>query len=112
MNRFKGIKMNFKKEYICFFIILSVLFCIAGVSASDANDINATDTSISTNEEIQEIKQTDNIEPISATDEGTFTALQNKINNASEGTITLENDYAYDSGFNIDGINIDKSITK
>ena len=111
MKRFKGIKMNFKKEYICFFIILSVLFCIAGVSASDANDINATDTSISTNEEIQEIKQTDNIEPISATDEGTFTALQNKINNASEGTITLENDYAYDSGFNIDGINIDKSIT-
>lgn len=103
--------MNFKKEYICFFIILSVLFCIAGVSASDANDLNATDDRLATNEEIQEIEQTENEYIINEKDDGTFTALQNKINDASEPTITLENDYAYDSGFDADGINIQKSIT-
>ena len=48
-----------------------------------------------------------NEEILNTKDNGTFTALQNKINSASAGsTITLENDYVYDEGFekyNIDG---------
>ena len=45
-------------------------------------------------------------------DTGTFSALQSKINNAPAGsTISLENDYTYNSGFSTDGIDIDKDIT-
>ena len=52
----------------------------------------------------------EDVDEISAKDDGTFTALQEKIDNAAEGsTITLENDYIYDgSGSTID---IYKSIT-
>ena len=49
---------------------------------------------------------------ILTTDDGTFTSLQNKINNAAEGsTITLENDYTYNEGFSTDGISINKQLT-
>ena len=48
-------------------------------------------------------------EPI---DDGTFTALQYKINSASNGaTISLDKDYSYDEGFSTRGIEIKKSIT-
>ena len=48
---------------------------------------------------------------IESEDDGTFTALQNKINNAEEGsTITLEKDYTYDEGFDKDGITIRKPL--
>ncbi|WP_407416164.1 right-handed parallel beta-helix repeat-containing protein [Methanobrevibacter sp.] len=45
-------------------------------------------------------------------DSGTFNDLQNKINNASEGsTIELLNNYTYDDTFQADGIMINKSLT-
>ncbi|WP_405285060.1 hypothetical protein [Methanobrevibacter sp.] len=47
-----------------------------------------------------------------AKDNGTFMALQKKINDAGKGsTVTLENDYAYDDGFTAGGIFIGKSLT-
>ena len=49
---------------------------------------------------------------LSAKDDGTFTALQKKIDNAREGAIiNLENDYKYDEGFSTDGITINKALT-
>ena len=52
------------------------------------------------------------LEPILNGDDGTFTALQNKIDNAEEGsTIFLNNDYIYDEGFDIEGISISKKLT-
>ncbi len=49
---------------------------------------------------------------LSEKDNGTFTDLQKKIDDADEGsTIILENDYAYDEGFsNYTGIAISKSL--
>ena len=50
---------------------------------------------------------------LESSDDGTFTALQNKINAAAEGsTITLENDYYYNKDFESTiEIKITKSIT-
>ena len=49
---------------------------------------------------------------IEESDNGTFTALQEKISNAEEGsTVTLENDYTYDEVFNTRGIVIEKTLT-
>jgi hypothetical protein len=76
---------------------------MAGVSAAD--DLNHTIDDMSTvslsGQDIQRIA-----------DDGTFTALQEKINNATDGsTIILEKNYAYDDGFSNDGIYINKSLT-
>lgn len=95
-------------------IIACVLFSISSVMASDANEtIIANDDGQQTMQETNEETITANTEDeLIATDNGTFTALQSKINNAAEGsTITLENDYAYDDGFDTKGIGISKQIT-
>lgn len=115
--------MKYKKELI-FICLIICLFSVASVCASDVNDtaINSDntdqvieETNIDDNLAIGEddaIAQADNNEIISEKDDGTFTALQNKINNAKKGsTITLENDYTYDEGFNTDGIKIEKDLT-
>lgn len=67
---------------------------------------------VSANDDLKEtLEMSNNISEIS-TDDGSFTALQNKINSAeSDSTISLDNDYAYNSGFSADGISITKSIT-
>ena len=68
---------------------------MAGVSATDANQTIFSDTSI-----------------LGSADGGTFTELQDKINNAEIGsTITLENNYAHDNSFKEDYISIAKNIT-
>ena len=78
------------------------LLAVSAVSAAD----NTTSDVVSV-ENNQVIEQTENEKTISTTDDGTFTALQNKINNAAEGsTITLENDYIYDESFDTNGIQI------
>ena len=47
-----------------------------------------------------------------AKDNGTFMALQKKINDAGKGsTVTLDDDYAYDDGFAAGEISIGKSLT-
>ena len=112
-----------KKAILILFLAICVLFTLSSVCASDVNDIAIAsdntnqvieETGIDDNLAISEDEataQTDN-EIISEKDDGTFTALQNKINNAPEGsTITLENDYVYDEGFDTNGIKINKDLT-
>ena len=102
-------------------MILAIFFvsllAVSAVSAADnvTNDVvgveETTDDVVSV-EENQVFEQTDNKEVICETDNGTFTALQNKIKNAEQdSTIILENDYSYDEGFDKEGILIDKSLT-
>ena len=116
--------MKFKKTLLVFCLIMCILFTVSNVAAGDVNDTmvssdnanqvieetNMDDTLASGGDEL--IAQTDNDEILSEKDDGTFTALQNKIDNAAEGsTITLENDYIYNKGFGTKGINISKSLT-
>ena len=85
-------------------LICLILFFVSVAGVSAAEDINQTisDDALSVS--------TDN--EISVRDAGTFTALQEKINNAGAGsTIYLENDYKYDQGFSSDGIVINHKIT-
>lgn len=92
-----------KKILVTVCLIACVLFTISSATAADVNQTIADEdnTLIATTEDT-----------VLQTDAGTFTALQNKINNAAEGsTITLENDYAYDGGFDANGITISKSLT-
>ena len=87
--------MNYKNGVLILCLIICVLFSISSVVAFDTND-NITADDLTTDYEPQLIKQIENDEIISV-DDGTFKALQDKINNATEGsTITLENDYSGD----------------
>ena len=55
---------------------------------------------------------TDNNKILCATDDGTFKALQDKIDNAPLGSVViLENDYKNTDNFNKNGITISKSLT-
>ena len=103
--------MKLKKILLITLLLLAV-FTISAVSAAD----NLTDEEILQDTPSEELELSDD-DIISSsgnilTDDGTFTALQNKIYNAAPGsTIVLENDYTYDEGFNDDGIRIAKSLT-
>ena len=95
------------KKIMILVIFLVSLLAVSAVSAAD----NVTSDVVSV-EEDQVIEQTEIEEIISTTDNGTFTALQKKIDNAEAGsTIILENDYLYDDGFDIEGISISKELT-
>ncbi|WP_346662176.1 hypothetical protein [uncultured Methanobrevibacter sp.] len=113
-----------KKEILIFLLAICVLFTLSSVCAGDVNDTaiasentnqvieetNIDDTLASGEDEV--IVQTDNDEILSEKDDGTFAALQQKIDDAEEGeVITLENDYSYDSSYPSTGIVITKSIT-
>lgn len=106
--------MGYKNGILLCFLIICAFFTISCVVASDMSD-NLTEVDVAdltTSDGTQVMEQQDNKEIIAETDEGTFTALQKKINNASDGTtITLENDYKYDEGFSKNGISISKSLT-
>ena len=112
-----------KKIILVLTLILLALFSIACVCAGDMNDTvisNQDDSQI----ELTVIKN-NNIElnidenqaigeknPINEEDNGTFTALQQKINNAGDNyTIIFANNYTYDNGFTANGILINKSLT-
>ena len=107
----------FNKKLMMLAIIFTCLLAVSAVSAAEnaTEDIIADVASediVSVENNNQTIEQTENEEIIGATDDGTFTALKNKIDNAAEGsTITLENDYVYDDGFDTEGIKITKSLT-
>ncbi len=116
--------MKFKKTLLAFCLIMCIFFCVSSVAAGDVNDTaiasenqDSVDANVATaevdNEKIEnDVISSSNVEILNAKDNGTFTALQEKINNADENaTITLENDYAYDEGFSIDGIIINKALT-
>ena len=88
--------MTFKRKTLILFCLIALVFSMAGVSATDdANQTIFSGTSI-----------------LGSADGGTFTELQDKINNAESGsTITLENNYTYDNSFKGDYISITKNIT-
>ena len=114
--------MNFKNTLLLFCLIMCIAFSVSSVAAGDVNDMLTTtesqdavvvsqatvdfDNSIESN-----VLSASNEDILSEKDNGTFTALQDKINNAAEGTtIALENDYVNDGALG-DGILISKSIT-
>ena len=117
--------MNFKKTLLVFFLIICVLFSVSSVVAGDVNDeviaSESQDSDVVSQAAVEVDNDNQKIENnlissssediLSEKDNGTFTALQDKISNAAEGaTIALENDYAND-GVLADGILISKSIT-
>ena len=105
------------KKLMMLTIIFTCLLAVSAVSAAEnaTEDIIADVASedvVSVEDINQAIEQIEHEETIRVTDNGTFTALQNKIDNAVNGsTITLENDYAYDEGFDTNGIKISKPLT-
>ena len=108
--------MNLKNFILVFSLILCILFSISCVAAGDVNDTviasDADDVEMASSNENQTIGEVSN-DFVASRDDGTFTALQEKINKASDGgVIDLENDYSYNDGFkNPLGIYIDKSLT-
>ena len=117
--------MNFKKTLLVFCLIICVLFSVSSVVAGDVNDeviaSESQDSDVVSQATVEVDNDNQKIENnlissssediLSEKDNGTFTALQDKIRNAAEGaTIELENDYAND-GVLSDGILISKSIT-
>ncbi|MBE6511591.1 MAG: hypothetical protein E7Z75_00365 [Methanobrevibacter olleyae] len=118
--------MKFKKSLL----IICLMICLFGIASASANEIDdgaitiddspqlALEEDIPPIEELgsseEKIIAEDNEEMASASeeDDGTFTALQNKIDNAENGaTISLDKDYTYDEGFNQRGIQIHKNLT-
>ena len=76
------------------------------MAAVSAGDINKTDADT----DVLTVSNNDVL--VDSVDSGTFIELQEKINNASEGsTIELSNNYTYDDTFNAGGIIINKSLT-
>lgn len=117
--------MNFKKTLLVFCLIICVLFSVSSVVAGDVNDgviaSESQDSDVVSQATVEVDNDNQKIENnlissssediLSEKDNGTFTALQDKISNAAEGaTIELENDYA-NYGVLSDGILISKSIT-
>lgn len=101
MNRCQHMKIKMLLVLIVF------LFSIVCVSASDVND------TLAGADEIQVLEANETSQDVlSSTDDGTFSSLQSKINNASSGsTITLDRDYSYDENLKSNGIIIDKDLT-
>ena len=98
--------LNLKYKSLVIICLTAFLLSIICVSATDVN--NQTISNGKT--EIISYSQEDMLTV--ADDNGTFTSLQNKINNDLKGnTITLDRDYTYDEGFNTVGIVIDKDLT-
>ena len=122
--------MKFKKTLLAFCLIMCIFFCVSSVAAGDVNDtlvasedqnvIENQDSVVASeataevdNEKIEnDVISSSNEEILNAKDNGTFTALQEKINDAGKGsTVTLDDDYAYDDGFAAGEISIGKSLT-
>ena len=101
--------MKYSKAIIGLCFILCILLTVSSACASDVSD-NVTDE-ISASEDIPEIELDDNNDVIGETDNGTFTALQEKISAGYGSTITLENDYQNNDSFVSSGIKITDNIT-
>ena len=118
--------MKFKN--IMFVCMLLAILAIGAVNATDVNstedaiaqedisiDNQADDTisqeDISIDNQAEDLSTTQQEDVLEA-DDGTFTSLKNKIDNAEVGsTVTLANDYKYDDGFTTDGVYINKDLT-
>ena len=114
--------MKFKKSLLIVCLII-FLFSIASVSANEIDDVAITaedngiisvdeESSAENMDEILTESSQENVIEEEAEDDGTFSALQKKINDAEEGAvITLDKDYTYDEGFSKRGIRINKNLT-
>ena len=103
------------------FVLVLLIMAICALSVVSAND-SADDVINCTLDEIDELNECNadlnslEIQDngiFASSDDGTFTALQKKINEASEGSIIiLENDYSYNRDFeDNNGVKISKSLT-
>ncbi|MBP3790557.1 MAG: hypothetical protein ILA26_00840 [Methanobrevibacter sp.] len=104
--------MRYKKTFLGICIIM-LIFAVACVSASDVNEtvVSSDDVQV-LEQENGDIIESSQEELLADEDDGTFTALQKKIDESEDGaTITLDKDYKYDEGFSKRGIVIDKDIT-
>lgn len=89
------------KRIMLMALLLVSLLTITAVSADDST----TDEKV-----LESIGSADLQDEILSADDGTFTALQNRIENAQiDSTVVLENDYKYDE--KTAGIKVDKSLT-
>ena len=95
------------------FILLLLIIAVGTLTSVNANNITDDVISDENADEIDMTNTQDNEDIIDSIDDGTFTALQNKINSAGEGaTITLDNDYSYNTNFgSTNGVKITKSLT-
>ena len=106
--------MRYKKILLAICIVTCILFTVSSAVASDVDDtaISKDNTTNIAEENDLEITASSLNDDIIGDDANTFTELQKKINEADEGaTITLDRDYAYDDGFDTNGIEISKPIT-
>lgn len=84
--------MNFKKTLLVFSLIMCILFSVSIVVAGDVNDMvmasESQDSAVVSQatvdlDEIEsDVLSSSNDDVLSESDNGTFTALQEKINNA------------------------------
>ena len=118
--------MKYKKIMIIL-VIAIFIFGAASVSASDMDDtaISSEDTgqmglsasseltadNLKTGAENNTLTQANDFEVLGADEIGTFTELQNEIDNVGNGTLNLTRDYQWDSDFTGYGIVINKPIT-
>ena len=88
-----------KRKFLILICLILFFVSVAAVSAAENTNQTVDGTSsVSTIDNIDQTNDTlgvfENVEELSAKDDGSFTALQDKINNAASGSvITLENDY-------------------
>ena len=100
--------MKCKKGLFILCLLVCALFTISSISASDLAESDMDELTAA--DDTQVIEE-NNDEIIGESDNGTFQALQDKINNAEGSTITLENDYEYDDFNNGNGIYITRELT-
>ena len=95
---------------ICLIVLIGSM---AGVSAEDNSNQTITENANSLVGSVDTLGVSlSDDDVVGSADNGTFTDLQNKIDDADEGsTITLENDYRYDDSVEWSPISISKSLT-
>ena len=95
------------RKLMIILILIIFLFSIASVTAANTTDVmTSNDDSTQKNEIISKESK----EIIKDGNAGTFTELQDKIDNGGS-EITLDKNYTCEEGFDTDGIYIGKSIT-
>ena len=116
--------MKFKSRILCLLLVLLMLLSVTAAAAANENttlplqedSANQMSVNVETNNEILGISNsekslgaTDNNKILCATDDGTFKALQDKIDNAPLGSVViLENNYTNTDNFDGNGIKISK----
>ena len=103
--------MNIKQIFIFFCLFIVFISALSFVSAAD--DVSDSMVSIPI-DDTQIAQATDTQESVLTTDSGTFTQLDDKIQNMPvNGSIKLDKNYTYSTGerVGIDGMVINKDIT-